>query len=80
MNDTHITFRKVAIGASIGLMVAVVGGILVKVAISEFAGSPPWQLPAIIIGALAAPVIAVLIVPTIIEERRRAKHGTSASR
>ena len=79
MTDTQITFRKVITGAATGLIGAAVGGVFAKIAISEFAGSAVWELPVIIIGALAAFVIAVLLYPTF-QCRRRAKQATSLSR
>ena len=80
MSNTHITFRKVVVGAGSGLAGVIVGGTLVKFAVPKFAGSPPWLLPAIVVGILAAIVLAALIIPTIIGERRRAKHKAAVSR
>jgi hypothetical protein len=80
MSDTHITFRRVAVGAGSGLAGVIVGGTLAKFVVPKFAGSPPWLLPAIAIGILAVMVMAALIIPTIISEHRRAKHKAVASR
>jgi hypothetical protein len=80
MSNTHITFRRVVVGAGSGLAGVIVGGTLVKFAVPKFAGSPPWLLPAIVVGILAAIVLAALIIPTIIGERRRAKHKAAVSR
>ena len=76
MTDTQITFRKVITRAATGLIGAGVGGVFVKTAIFEFSGSPAWELPAIIIGALAAFVIAALLFPTL-QRRRSAKQATA---
>jgi len=62
MSDTRITFRKVARGAACGLAGFVVGGLVARAAVRHFAGSPAWELPAIICGALALLVVAVLVV------------------
>lgn len=62
MSDTRITFRKVATGAACGLVGCIVGGFLARAAVRYFAGSPAWELPAIICGALALFVVAVLVV------------------
>jgi len=80
MSNKHITFRRVAIGAGSGLAGVVVGGTLAKFTVPKFAGSPPWLLPSIVVGILAAGVMAALIIPTIISERRRAKDKVTASR
>jgi len=62
MSDTHITFRKVVTGAACGLVSFVVGGFVTRAAVRYFAGSPVWELPAVICGALALFVVAVLVV------------------
>ena len=62
MSDTPITFRKVATGAACGLVGFIVGGFVARAAVQYFAGSPAWELPAIICGALALFVVAVLVV------------------
>jgi|GEM_PF-5754584 len=69
MNDTRITFRKVATGAACGLVGFVVGGFVARAAIRYFAGSPAWELPAMICGALALFVVAVLVVAPAIGAR-----------
>ena len=79
MTDTQITFGKVITGAATGLIGAGAGGVFAKIAIYEFSGSAVWELPSIIIGALAAFVVAVLLFPTF-QRRRRAKHATSETR
>jgi uncharacterized integral membrane protein len=62
MSDTHITFRKVATGAVCGLAGVIVGGFVARAAVRYFAGSPVWELPAVIVGALALFVVGVLVV------------------
>ena len=62
MSDTRITFRKVATGAACGLVGFVVGGFVARAAVRYFAGSPAWELPAIISGALALLIVAALVV------------------
>jgi uncharacterized integral membrane protein len=62
MTDTRITLRKVATGAACGLVGVVIGGFVARAAVRYFAGSPAWELPAIICGALALFVVAVLVV------------------
>lgn len=62
MQDTRITLRKVATGAACGLIGFVVGGLLARAAVRYFAGSPVWEVPAIICGALAVFVVVVLLV------------------
>jgi hypothetical protein len=80
VSESHITFRKVIVGAGSGLAGAIVGGAIVKFVAPKFAGSPPWLFPAIVVGILAAPVVSALTVPTIISDRRRSKHKATASR
>ncbi|RDS78897.1 hypothetical protein DWU98_20470 [Dyella monticola] len=75
MNKSDITFRSVVVAAGSGLGGVIAGGILVTFAVPKFSDSPPWLLPAIVIGILATLVVAVLTTPAIIEGRRRAKHG-----
>ncbi len=67
MSDTRVTFRKVATGATCGLVSFVVGGFVAKVAIRYFfSGSPVWEIPAIVCGALVLLVVGILVVaPTI---------------
>jgi hypothetical protein len=72
VNDTKITFRKVMIGAGTSVVGAVAGGIVVKIAIHEFAGSPVWEFPTVIVGALTVFVVVALVVPTFVDERRSA--------
>jgi hypothetical protein len=62
MSNTRITFRKIATGAACGLVGFAVGGFVALAAVRYFAGSPAWELPAIICGALALFVVAVLVV------------------
>ena len=62
MTDTHITLRKVVTGAACGLAGVAVGGFVARAAVRYFAGSPVWELPAIIVGALALLVVGVLVV------------------
>lgn len=62
MPDTRITFRKIVTGAACGLVSFVVGGFVARTAVRYFAGSPAWELPAIICGALALLVVSVLVV------------------
>ena len=62
MPDTRITFRKIATGAACGLVSFVVGGFVARASVRYFAGSPAWELPAIICGALALLVVSVLVV------------------
>ena len=73
MNDTHIPFRKILVNFVAGLVGAAGGDLLVKFAISQFAGSPTWELPGIVVGALAALVVTVLVALTFMQERRAAK-------
>ncbi|GFZ88385.1 hypothetical protein [Dyella caseinilytica] len=80
MNKPHITLRKIIVGAGSGLAGVIVGGALVRFAAPKFNGSAPWLLPAIVIGTLTVLVMAALIVPTILSERRRAKHKDAALR
>ena len=79
MIDTQITFGKVITGAATGLIGAGAGGVFAKVAIYEFSGSAAWELPLIIIGAIAAFVVAVLLFPTF-QRRHRSKRATSETR
>lgn len=69
MADTRITFHKVATGAACGLVGFVVGGFVARAAVRYFTGSPAWELPAIICGALALFVVAVLVVAPAIEAK-----------
>ena len=69
MNDTRTTFRKGAIGAVCGLAGFIVGGFVARAAVRYFAGSPAWELPAIIIGALTLCVVAILVVAPSIRTR-----------
>ena len=66
MNDTHITFRKVVTFGACGVAGAVLGGFVARAAVRYVAGSPVWEMPAIIIGALALLVVSVLIVASAI--------------
>ena len=67
MSDTRINFRKTATGAACGLVGFVAGGWVARAAVRHFAGSPVWEIPAIICGALALTVVAVLIVAPSLE-------------
>ena len=69
MSDTHITLRKVATGAVCGLVGVIVGGFVARAAVRYFAGSPVWELPAIIIGSLALLIVGVLVVAPAIGAR-----------
>jgi hypothetical protein len=80
MNIPRITFRKIVVTAGSGLLGVIVGGTLVRYTTPRFAGSLPWLLPAIVVGILAASVMAALIMPTIINGRRRSKQKAAASR
>lgn len=62
MNDTRVTLRKVVTFAACGLAGAVLGGLVARAAVRYFAASPVWEVPAIICGALALLVAAVLVV------------------
>ena len=66
MNQTRVTFRRIVTFVACGLAGAVLGGFVAKAAIRYFAGSPVWELPAIICGSLALCVVAVLIVAPVI--------------
>ena len=69
MNDTRITFRKVATGAACGLVGFGVGGFVARAAVRYFAGSPAWEFPAIVCGALALFIVAALVVAPAIGAR-----------
>ena len=77
MNNTKITFRKFVRSLGAALVGATLGGVVVQVAISKLFGSPrPWVLPAFIVGVIAFFVVAALVVPTIVDKRRRTKSGS----
>jgi nucleoside permease NupC len=80
MNIPRVTFRKIVVAAGSGLAGVVVGGTIVRYAAPRFVRSPPWLLPAIVVGILAALVMAALIMPTIIDGHRRSKQKAAASR
>lgn len=74
MNDTRTTFREVATGAACGLVGFGVGGFAARAAVRYFAGSPAWELPVVICGALTLFVVAVLVVaPAIVARSPKAK-------
>jgi len=73
MNETRITIRKVALFSAVGLSSTLVGGALAKIAIRQFAGTPAWEMPAIVVGAIAALVVTAIVLPTFLEARRRAR-------
>jgi nucleoside permease NupC len=80
MNIPRVTFRKTVVAAGSGLVGAIVGVTLARYAAPGFAGPAPWLLPAMVVGILAAFVMAALIMPAIISERRRAKQKAAALR
>lgn len=73
MNKSRITFRKILIWAAAGFGGALAGQALSTLLISEFAGSPAWELPAIVVGAIAAMTITFLVIPPFLHSRQHAR-------
>lgn len=78
MSVNRISLRQMALGAAASLAGGAAGALIATIAIDAFAGSPPWELPALIVGALAGGVVVVLLLPAFGRTRDHAEHPRSS--
>ena len=72
MKKRSMASRKRALFMLLGAVAGPLGGIVLgRVLAQQFPGAPPWLLPAIVIGAIALALVAVLTLPAALRSRRR---------
>lgn len=77
MRKRSMAFRKLALLIFLGAIAGPLAGIVLgRVFAQQFPGAPPWLLPAIVIGAIALALVAVLTWPAALRlHDRKQEHG-----